>query len=46
MACSGYVTNTKVKFFLMVEDEAFPELQKNFDAEVKELLVSVVSSTK
>lgn len=39
----GYVTTTKIKLILIVEDEAVPdaEVQKNVDDEIKLLLVKI-----
>ncbi len=34
----GYVTTTKVKFILVVEDDAVPEAQPNVDSEIKNLM--------
>lgn len=34
----GYVTTTRIKFVLVVEDDAVPEAQANVDAEIKALL--------
>ena len=40
MRVYGYVTSTKIKFFLAIEDDAVPEIQQTIDNEVKTLLVS------
>ena len=37
----GYVTTTKIKIILAVEDEAVPDAQNNVDEEIKALLVKV-----
>lgn len=37
----GYVTTTKIKLVLVVEDEAVPDVQKNVDDEIKALLVKI-----
>jgi trafficking protein particle complex subunit 2 len=34
----GYVTTTKIKFLLVVEDDAVPETQPNVDSEIKALM--------
>mmetsp|Transcript_131337 Transcript_131337/g.379944 ORF Transcript_131337/g.379944 Transcript_131337/m.379944 type:complete len:184 (-) Transcript_131337:23-574(-) len=37
----GYVTTTGIKFILVVEDEAVPDIQKNVDDEIKALMIEI-----
>lgn len=39
MRVYGYVTTTKIKFLLVVEDDAVPEMQSSIDNDIKALLV-------
>ena len=40
---AGYVTSSKTKILVVVEDDALPEIQKSTDEEIKRLLVNVHS---
>lgn len=41
LAVQGYITTTKIKFILVVEDEGSPDVQRSMDDDVKSLLFKI-----